>query len=105
MTLTPRKGSPNSLQLIHIDATGKTTQLTQTDLAPFVGIWVEAYEKITYNTHGTYSLVINRLSDGAQLFSYSNNDLDLWRNGTTVVRPKGGIYRSLNHPEQQPGLY
>jgi len=52
MTLTPRKGSPNSLQLIHIDATGKTTQLTQTDLAPFVGIWVEAYEKITYNTHG-----------------------------------------------------
>jgi len=49
--------------------------------------------------------VINRLSDGAQLFSYSNNDLDLWRNGTTVVRPKWGIYRSLNHPEQQPGLY
>ena len=49
--------------------------------------------------------MINRLSDGAQLFSYSNNDLDLWRNGTTVVRPKWGIYRSLNHPEQQPGLY
>jgi len=100
MTLTPRKGSPNSLQLIHINSSGVTTQLTQTDLAPFVGVWVEAYEKITYNTHGTYSLVINRLSDGAQLFSYANNDLDLWRNGTTVVRPKWGIYRSLNHPEQ-----
>jgi hypothetical protein len=100
ITLTPRKGSPNSLQLIHIDSTGLTTFLTSTDLNPFVGIWVEAYEKITYNTHGKYSLVINRLSDGAQLFSYSNDDIDMWRNGTTIVRPKWGIYRSLDHPDQ-----
>jgi hypothetical protein len=100
ITLTPRKASPNSLQLIHIDSTGTTTFLTSTDLAPFVGIWVEAYEKITYNTHGKYSLVLNRLSDGAQLFSYSNDDIDMCRNGTTVVRPKWGIYRSLDHPDQ-----
>jgi len=100
ITLTPRKGSPNTIQLIHIDSTGTTTFLTSTPLDPFVGTWVEAYEKITYNTHGQYSLVIHRLSDGAELFSYSNDDLDLWRNGTTIVRPKWGIYRSLNHPEQ-----
>ena len=100
ITITPRKGSPNTLQLIHINSSGVTTTLTSTALDPFVGTWVEAYEKITYNTHGTYSLVISRLSDGAPLFSYTNNDLDLWRNGTTVVRPKWGIYRSLNHPEQ-----
>ncbi len=100
ITLTPRKGSPNILQLIHVDSTGKTTYLTSTPLDPFVGVWVEAYEKITYSSHGQYSIVINRLSDGAQLFSYASNDLDLWRNGTTIVRPKWGIYRSLNHPEQ-----
>jgi hypothetical protein len=100
ITLTPRKGSPNTLQLIHIDSTGTTTFLTSTDLDPFVGTWIEAYEKITYNTHGKYSLVLTRLSDGAQLFSYSNDDIDMWRNGTTIVRPKWGIYRSLNHPEQ-----
>jgi hypothetical protein len=29
------------------------------------------------------------------LFDYSNNDLDLWRKKTTVMRPKWGIYRSL----------
>src|SRR6185369_6756107 len=100
MTLTPRRGSPNTLQLIHINSSGVTTTLTQTPLAPFVGIWVQGYEKITYGTHGTYSLVITRLSDGAPLFSYTNNDLDLWRDGTTVVRPKWGIYRSLNNAAQ-----
>lgn len=100
ITLTPRFGSPNTLQLIHINSSGVTTQLTQTPLAPFVGEWLQAYEKITYGTHGTYSIVISRLSDGEQLFSYSNNDLDLWRNGTTVIRPKWGIYRSLNNAQQ-----
>jgi hypothetical protein len=77
-----------------------TTQLAQTPLAPFVGEWVQAYEKITYGPTGTYSIVITRLSDGEQLFSYSNNNLDLWRTGTTVVRPKWGIYRSLNNSQQ-----
>jgi hypothetical protein len=100
ITLTPRFGSPNSLQLIHINSSGVTTTLTQTPLDPFVGQWVQAYEKITYGTHGTYSIVITRLSDGAQLFSYSNNDIDLWRTGTTVIRPKWGIYRSLNNAQQ-----
>lgn len=96
MTLTPRKGNPNQLQLIHIDSSGTTTFLAQTALAPFVGTWLDIYEKLTYNTHGKYSIVIKRLSDGKTLFSYSNGDIDLWRNGTTVVRPKWGIYRSLN---------
>jgi Dockerin type I domain len=50
-------------------------------------------------TPGQYSIVINRLSDGAALLSYSNNDLDLWR-GTTIVRPKWGIYRSLDNAQQ-----
>src|SRR5882724_9468091 len=30
MTLTPRKGNPNSMQLIYINSSGVTTQLTQT---------------------------------------------------------------------------
>jgi hypothetical protein len=82
--------------------------LTQAPLAPFIGQWVEAYEKITYNhtteegasSPGQYSLVINRLSDGATLLSYSNNDIDMWRVGTTVIRPKWGIYRSLDNAQQ-----
>jgi hypothetical protein len=69
---------------------------------------VEAYERVTYNhtleegatTPGQYSLVITRLSDNATLLSYSNNDIDMWRVGTTVIRPKWGIYRSLDNAQQ-----
>ena len=100
ITLTPRKGNPNTLQLILVDSRGVTTHLASTPLNSFVGVWVEAYERVTYSPAGQYSVVINRLSDGAPVLSYSNANLDLWREGTTVVRPKWGIYRSLNHPEQ-----
>jgi len=113
ITLTPRFGSPNTMQVLLIDSTlasppSQTITLTQVPLAPFLGEWVEAYERITYNhssaegasTPGRYSLVIKRLSDGATLLSYSNDDIDMWRVGTTVVRGKWGIYRSLSNAQQ-----
>jgi hypothetical protein len=31
------------------------------------------------------------------LLSYSNNNIDLWRDAATFCRPKWGIYRSLNN--------
>ncbi len=95
ITLTPRRGSPNKLQLLHINSSGHTTQLAETDLQPFLGEWVQAYERITYGSRGTYSIVILRLRDGASLLTYASSDLDLWRNKTTIMRPKWGIYRSL----------
>src|SRR5882724_5506405 len=96
ITLTPRKANPNRLELIFIDSKGVTTRLATTPLAPFVGQWVEGYEKITYGHDGQYSITLKSVTDGTTLFAYSNADLDLWRTGTTVVRPKWGIYRSLN---------
>jgi hypothetical protein len=99
ITLTPRTGSPESLQLIHVDSVGVTRVVARTDLAPFKGTWVEAYEKITYAFDGSYSITITSLSDGSQLLAYSNDNIDLWRPGTTFVRPKWGIYRSLNRPD------
>lgn len=100
ITLTPRFASPNQLELIHINSSGVTTKLATTDLAPFLGKWVDAYEKITYGHDGQYLIILRSRDDGQVLFTYSNSDLDLWRTDTTVVRPKWGIYRSLNHPEQ-----
>jgi hypothetical protein len=96
ITLTPRAGSPEVLQIIATDSNGNGSTIFQTDLAPFVGVWVEAFEKITYSHTGQYSLVIKTLNGGATLLSYSNNNIDLWRTGTTFCRPKWGIYRSLN---------
>ena len=61
-----------------------------------MGVWVEAFEQITYSHTGKYSVVIKTLDGGTTLLSYSNNNIDMWRTGTTFCRPKWGIYRSLN---------
>jgi hypothetical protein len=97
VTLTPRSGNPDILQITHTDSNSVSTTLLHTDLAPFKGAWVEAYEQLTYGSTGTYSIQIVNVSDGSVLLSYSNDNIDLWRTGTTFVRPKWGIYRSLNN--------
>lgn len=101
ITLTARKGTPDVLQVIHVDSTSTTRVLNSSaSLSEFRGVWVEVYEKITYGAIGSYLIEIKRVSDGRKILSYSNPSLDMWRNGTTVVRPKWGIYRSLQHAEQ-----
>jgi hypothetical protein len=100
ITLTPRKGTPDKMQVIHTGSASATSLGTvlQVPLAPFKGQWVRAEEHIIYQTAGSYSLSIHRLSDDSVLLQYSNNNIDMWRNGTTFVRPKWGIYRSLDTP-------
>jgi hypothetical protein len=98
ITITPRYGTPNKLEIIH---TGNTTasdlgKVKIVDLAPFEGTWVEATEKIKFGPNGTYDLVLKRVSDGVVLLSYTSNKMDLWRDDATFIRPKWGIYRSLN---------
>ena len=98
ITLTPRKGTPNRLQVIWSDGEGgHTSTVTEVPLAPLLGAWVEALEKVTYSHQGSYSITIRRIRDGAILLSYTNNNMDLWRSRTTFTRPKWGIYRSLNN--------
>lgn len=97
ITLTPRFGNPNVLQLIHVNSSEQTNILASTDLSALTGMWVHAYETITYGFNGTYSITLSSFSDGSLLFWYASDDLDLWRNETTFVRPKWGIYRSLNN--------
>ena len=94
-TLTPRKGSPNKLELIH----NNTTKVATLNLSLFENIWVEATEIIKVDSlHGTYSMVIKRVSDNATVLSYSNNNLMTIRSDNDFIRPKWGIYRSLNNP-------
>jgi len=93
-TLTTRKGSPDQLELRYAQTTNQIT-LKKTDIAPFLNTWVEVTETIRYDTQGTYEIEINRISDGAQLFQYSNQSIVNWRPGGSFVRPKWGIYRSL----------
>lgn len=99
ITITPRHGNPEQLEIIHTSGTSSTTlgKVKTVNLAPFKGNWVEVIEKIKYGTNGTYEITIKSISDGAVLLSYSNFNMDLWRTATTFCRPKWGIYRSLNN--------
>jgi len=99
ITITPRYGTPDKLQLIYTPSSGVSGGGTvkQVDLAPFKGEWIEAIEKVVYNDPGEYSLILKRVSDDAVLFEYESNKLDLWREGSTFMRPKYGIYRSINN--------
>jgi hypothetical protein len=112
ITITPRKSSPNKLQLIYISSIKQgstTTTLMEVPLTNFEGTWVEAYEKVKFHETGTYELTIKRVSDDSVLFSYSNSNINLWRDTThasgTFIRPKYGIYRSLGtNLSQLPNL-
>src|SRR5262249_7970235 len=87
----------NILQILTWNDAGSESVLFSTDLSPFLGTWVEAHEQVTFGWTGSYSLTINRVSDGATLLNYSNNSVQLWRTNSTKMRGKWGIYRSLNN--------
>ncbi len=97
ITLTTRKGSPDKLQLRYAETTSQIT-LAQVDLSPFKGEWVNVVETVLYGETGTYSITITKVSDGTTLFSYSNNSIRMWKTDASFIRPKWGIYRSLNNP-------
>lgn len=94
-TLTLRKSTPDRLELRYAETDAQIT-LKQTDLSPLKGVWLEVEETITYGTSGAYSIEIKKVSDDSVLFDYTNNSIINWRTGADFVRPKWGIYRSLN---------
>ena len=96
-TLTPRLGTPNKLELIYVaNSTSGTDKLSIVDLLPFEGNWIEAEEIIHVGSSGSYSITLKKHSDGTVLLSYSNSNIATIRPDNTFIRPKWGIYRSLN---------
>tara|TARA_R110002049_G_scaffold135233_1_gene294750 strand:- start:160 stop:1179 length:1020 start_codon:yes stop_codon:yes gene_type:complete len=93
-TLTTRKGTPDQIELRYAETDSQVT-LKKTDVTPFINAWLDVTETIKYGTSGTYEVELKRVSDGAILFTYSNNSIINWRAGADFVRPKWGIYRSL----------
>jgi hypothetical protein len=100
ITFTPRFGEPDKIEVIHTGSAKETSQgvLTSVDLAGFKGTWVAVTEKLHYDSKGTYSVEIKRITDGKILLTYTSNNIDLWRKGTSFCRPKWGVYRSLKSP-------
>lgn len=93
-TLTARKGLPNKMELIH----NNSNKVSIVNLSLFEEQWVEVMETIKINPiNGEYSIEINNLTTGANILSYTNNQLMTIRSDNDFIRPKWGIYRSLNN--------
>jgi hypothetical protein len=98
ITITPRYGTPDKLQVIFSAPRGQSGSgpVKEVDLAPFKGVWIEAYERVKYDEKGSIDLKLTRVVDDSVLLAYSNDNLAMWRPGSTWTKPKYGIYRSLN---------
>ncbi|WP_026063147.1 heparin lyase I family protein [Pedobacter arcticus] len=102
ITFTARyKSSGNKLEVIHTGGTGTTSlkYIASVPLSDFMGEWVEVKEEVSFSFDGKYQVLIKRISDGKTLLDLTVNNIDLWRDATTLCRPKWGIYRSLLSPE------
>lgn len=101
ITITPRansNGSNKRMQIIHsVDGakTGKGTVVDNIPLADFENEWVSVREEIHYAHKGYYSCKIVRVRDGKVLIDFQDTDIDMWRMGSSYMRSKFGIYRSL----------
>ncbi|WP_418263744.1 fibronectin type III [Flavobacterium faecale] len=92
-TLSAKKGKINKLNLVH----DNVTILQSAPLNDFIDTWVEVKEIIEVGSNGYYSMKISRLNDGVELLSYSTDKLMTIRADNEFIRPKWGIYRSLNN--------
>jgi hypothetical protein len=99
--LTARKGTPNKLELIYYEnSNSNLIKLKTVSLSNFEGAWVEVIERIKIdNTNGNYAIEIKNINSGTVILSYSNSKLSTIRSGNTFIRPKWGIYRSLNNAQ------
>jgi hypothetical protein len=102
ITITPRadsSGANKRIQIIHsVDGanTGKGTIVDNIPLSEFEGQWVQVHEEVHYTHDGYYSAKITRISDGKVLVDFKDENLDMWRIGSSYIRSKFGIYRSLS---------
>ena len=102
VTITPRAGSPDTLQIIWTPPSGQSGGgvKAEADLSLFRNVWVEAFVQYKSADSGNVQLSIKRLSDGVTLISWNSGTVDTWRDGNNFNRGKWGIYRSLNSISQ-----
>lgn len=102
ITLTPRAtstGENRRMQIIHsVDGapTDKGTIVDNVPLSLFEDEWVQVREEMHYTHEGYYRITITRIRDGQVLIDYTDPDIDMWRIGSSYIRSKFGLYRSLS---------
>ncbi len=99
--LTARKGNPNKMELSYYPTTALgLRKLASVNLSLFLNQWVEVTERFRAAlTGGFYFIEIKNIVTGAVIMSYQNNNISTFRADNQFHRPKWGIYRSLNTPQ------
>lgn len=100
ITLTARKGSPDNLELRYAESTSQET-LIKESMEEMKGEWLQVEERIVYGdgADGAYFLYITKVATGDTLMQYEDTSLRMWKTDASFIRPKWGIYRSLNDSE------
>ncbi|UHA73952.1 heparin lyase I family protein [Paenibacillus sp. 481] len=66
--------------------------LSQIDFTPYKDVWVEATVSVINSDNGQVAMTLTTLDGANVLPPYSGNQ-DMWIDGTSIIRPKWGIYR------------
>lgn len=79
------------------NSTGLDKNLIETDWSLITDEWVEVFVQATFSESGKLDMTLTRLSDNAEIFNISEQNIDMWRgfNDDDFARPKWGIYRSI----------
>lgn len=98
ITFTLRKLKVDAFQ-IRYASNMEQNDLIDVPLEDFRGVWVEVYERITYGEigKGKYEVILTRADNGKVLLNYSNDSIRMWKTDAQFLRPKWGIYRSLQN--------
>ena len=98
LTFTARIGSEGEASYFEVrhNRDSKAKKLIEFNLDGFVGEWVFVKEKIKFGPYGSYYLEIKSIKTGKPIINYENNSIYMWSEDAIFIRPKWGIYRSLN---------
>ncbi|MGV2990227.1 hypothetical protein ACE1OE_21565 [Vibrio sp. E150_011] len=101
------KSGESGLEVRHVTADNTKTMLLHTsqmdiDWATQIqGQWLEVMVRSTFSEKGALYLSVTPLGEQTPLFAVNESNIELWRSASNAsdgnfVRPKWGIYRSLN---------
>ncbi|MEI8641321.1 VCBS domain-containing protein [Pseudoalteromonas sp. Hal099] len=79
------------------NSTGLDKNLIETDWSLITDEWIAVFVQATFSEAGQFEMTLTRLSDNEELFSISEQNIDMWRgfSDDDFARPKWGIYRSI----------
>lgn len=99
ITFTARKSSKEDKFIIRYASHLEQEDLAKVALEDFRGVWVEVEEQITYGENGKYEVKITSLDKNKELLNYKNTSMRMWKTNADFLRPKWGIYRSLQQAQ------